>query len=121
MVEVRTHPNFNEFTLENDIALVRVNAPFDFNAGNVARITIAEPGYVPSPGELCTISGWGITALEDYEYGDAVPELRKAEIPIVGDEGKYFPPFLPSDSLTIFLPLCLYPRGFSSLLMILSS
>ncbi len=59
VVETVKHPDFNRGTLENDIALLRVESPFTFTA-DVRAICPPEVDnlYVD---EEAVVSGWGYT------------------------------------------------------------
>ena len=61
----------------NDVALIKVTEPFEFKSTTRAidLFNILEESY---PGEMSTISGWGLT-----EQNYAPYQLRKVEIPII--------------------------------------
>ncbi|CAG9858892.1 unnamed protein product [Phyllotreta striolata] len=77
--EVISHPNFNEQTLENDVALLRV-APIKFNQKNIRPIclpTEGEPDLINT--RFLTLSGWGITKA----FGSTSSVMQKADILVV--------------------------------------
>lgn len=67
------HPQFNHFTVDNDIALLRLPRP--------VRLPVAcLPSIEPVDRELCFIMGWGKQKSEDI-YG--TNKLHEALIPVV--------------------------------------
>ena len=46
--------------MHNDLALLKVNEPFQFNRWT-RPICLPAPGVDPSPGTICTAVGWGAT------------------------------------------------------------
>ena len=50
------HPEYNSNTLKNDICLLTVDTPFEFN-DQVKAIPLDTDG--PSSGKKCQVSGWG--------------------------------------------------------------
>lgn len=74
---VIAHPEYDTFFLKNDVALVRVDTPFEFNSA-VSAVSLAE--LMPPPGTKLHIAGWGIT-----ESGATANELRLAETSVISD------------------------------------
>ena len=75
------HPNYNDNTLRNDIALLRLKKPV---AGGIAAVTPATAqatGTHAKPGKLATVSGWGALS----ENGGSPKVLHKVRLPIVGN------------------------------------
>uniref|UniRef100_A0A8C8VIK0 Peptidase S1 domain-containing protein n=1 Tax=Pelusios castaneus TaxID=367368 RepID=A0A8C8VIK0_9SAUR len=52
------HPNYNPSTKDNDIMLIKLTTPVQFN-NNVYPIALARS--TASPGTICLVSGWGTT------------------------------------------------------------
>lgn len=52
------HPNYNSYTLSNDIMLIKLSTPATLN--NYVR-TVALPNGCASAGTMCLVSGWGNT------------------------------------------------------------
>ena len=50
------HPDYDENTLQNDICLLTMDSPFEFN-DQVKAIPLDTVG--PSTGKNCQVSGWG--------------------------------------------------------------
>ncbi|XP_021953075.1 trypsin-1 [Folsomia candida] len=75
------HPGYNRPTpLNNDIALMRVDRPFEFNEF-VGPVVIPDLDFVPTA--LATAAGWGML---DYPIGDLSDVLMKVEVPFVEQE-----------------------------------
>jgi len=77
-IDVRTfwnHENYNPTTIENDIAVIRLEDPLDFDS-YTQPIDLWNETYISS--ELCVVSGWGKT-----ESGEPSPDLKAVELPLV--------------------------------------
>ncbi|MGH0114572.1 UNVERIFIED_CONTAM: hypothetical protein FKN15_022045 [Acipenser sinensis] len=57
---VITHPEWNPYTINNDISLVKLTAPVSFNA-RVAPVCLPSASDDFQGGSLCVTSGWGLT------------------------------------------------------------
>lgn len=55
---VYVHPKYNATTLDNDIALFRVQEPFVLNQW-AAPVCLPSSSYFPLNDTLCTAVGWG--------------------------------------------------------------
>ena len=55
---VYVHQKYDPLTLDNDIALLQVQEPFDLNQWT-APVCLPPSGYFPSNGTNCTVIGWG--------------------------------------------------------------
>ncbi|CAH1246895.1 OVCH1 [Branchiostoma lanceolatum] len=76
------HPDFNWWTMVNDVALLKLASPLTFS-DRVSPLCLADSSMVTSPTTFCTITGWGTMA----EGGDCCPnELQQADVPIVEDD-----------------------------------
>nr|CAD7612235.1 unnamed protein product [Timema genevievae] len=71
------HPLYDDFTNENDIALLRVNEPFVFGVG-VQPVPLAAAGSEVSAGTYAVAAGWGET-----NDGGFVSQLRQVSLPVV--------------------------------------
>jgi secreted trypsin-like serine protease len=78
--EVIVHPQYDEETSANDIALVRL-APQELRGGRNLRVIspFAAPATARQVGATAVVSGFGATE----EGGDASAELLMAEVPLV--------------------------------------
>ncbi|XP_011694586.1 PREDICTED: serine protease 48-like [Wasmannia auropunctata] len=81
--KVIVHEGFDPFALVNDIGLIILKNPIQFNK-NIQPITLAIPEFPFTPaGKPCTLSGWGRTSL-----GGKVPDkLQEIEL-VVYDQNK---------------------------------
>lgn len=77
---ITIHPNYNNSTLDYDIALLELEIPLTLNT-KVAPITLAgnSDGALYNAGTVLTVSGWGHTT-----YGGSVAiRLQKVNVPVV--------------------------------------
>ncbi|XP_055928324.1 uncharacterized protein LOC129959498 isoform X1 [Argiope bruennichi] len=74
------HHNFNNVNLDNNIALLRLQKPLDFN-DNVCVICLPTTGQMPQGSKKCTVSGYGFVSKD----GDMSLKIREAQVPIIDD------------------------------------
>ena len=55
------NPNFNNQTLENDIAIVKLTKPIVLGLLNSGTVCLPTNNSDPKPGTVLTVSGWGDT------------------------------------------------------------
>lgn len=82
VAEIIPHPNYNEVTVDSDLALLRLSTPATLNS-TVSVIGLVDPenANLANPGVTATISGWGdITGNDNYP-----DDLFKVSVPIVSD------------------------------------
>ncbi|XP_059351981.1 serine protease nudel-like isoform X3 [Daphnia carinata] len=77
ILSIYIHPNYNSHTLENDIALLRVQKPLQLNQWT-APACLPSFGYFPRNDTLCTVVGWGNV----QENGPESDSLREVAVPI---------------------------------------
>ena len=53
------HENYEDDKYQDDIAIVTVKVPFNFNREYVEKIGLDPINLIPRKGELCEIAGWG--------------------------------------------------------------
>jgi secreted trypsin-like serine protease len=73
---VINHSEYNNGTMENDIALIRVNIAFDFANTSIARICLPNATHhneYPQVGRYVIAVGWGQTEKENYS--DALQQV----------------------------------------------
>lgn len=86
IAQVIIHPDYNEETVSNDIALIRLAMPLNLAVDGAKSIRIVTPdeedaGMI-APGKMATITGWGTT-----EYmGNSPDILQVGELPIISVE-----------------------------------
>ncbi|CAL1261564.1 unnamed protein product [Larinioides sclopetarius] len=74
------HHNFNSINLDNNIALLRLQKPFDFN-DNVCVICLPTSGQMPQGSKKCTVTGYGFVSKD----GGMSLKIREAQVPIIDD------------------------------------
>lgn len=72
--QIIMHPDFDYFTEVNDLALIELSSPVDFEP-----ITLPSVDSVPLNGERAITAGWGAITADD----DNSPLLLEVELPIV--------------------------------------
>ena len=82
--QVIVHEAYNNQTLENDIALLRINGPINFpNATPVKLISAADVlDGAAIPGVMSWVSGWGLTNVNPKVFPIT---LQRVQLPIVSD------------------------------------
>jgi hypothetical protein len=77
------HENFNDNTLANDIALIRLGTSIDNpNASAVKLITSSDVSYgATDPGVMAWVTGWGLTNANDENSFPTT--LQKVQLPII--------------------------------------
>lgn len=77
---IAIHPNYNNSTLDYDIALLELDTPLILNS-KVASITLAgnSDDALYNAGTVLTVSGWGHTTYG----GSAATRLQKVNVPVV--------------------------------------
>jgi len=76
--QVKVHSGYNDNTLVNDIALMKLSSPFTLN-NYVKAVTIPASSFAASGNAV--VSGWGTTS----EGGASSDLLRKVTVPIITD------------------------------------
>lgn len=71
------HPNYDSWTIDNDISLLQVGSPISLGSALINSIGL--PDQEPADGVNVVVTGWGTTA----ESGSIPADLRKVTVPIV--------------------------------------
>ena len=79
VVELILHEDFDPNTLDNDLALLRLES--GSSQPIVSIIEGNDPGGLASAGKLATVIGWGATS----EGGDSSQDLLEVSVPIVSN------------------------------------
>lgn len=80
VVEMWKHESYDSSTITNDVSLLRLDEPLEFNE-YVQPMKLAELGSEPEGGTICINSGWGSTS---HTNNPAMPDkLQYVELPIV--------------------------------------
>ena len=77
--QIFVHPQYNDETLKNDIALLKLVQAIDHMLPHVALATPEVMQQAVAPGDIVTISGWGRLA----EEGTSPSMLHEVHLPIV--------------------------------------
>ncbi|XP_023218223.1 trypsin-1-like [Centruroides sculpturatus] len=77
--EIVVHSDYDDSSLHNDIALLRLSTPLDLSSSNEHINSICLPSDLHVQG-FTTASGWGSTREDGY----STDELRAVEVPIIG-------------------------------------
>ncbi|XP_036399594.1 chymotrypsin B-like [Megalops cyprinoides] len=79
---VFTHPEWNPYTINNDISLIKLTAPVTMNP-RVSPVCLAASTDVYSPGMRCVTSGWGLTR---HNALFTPNQLQQAALPLLSNE-----------------------------------
>lgn len=72
------HPDFSLETGDNDIALIKLNAPLPEDNSFISPVCLPELEEEPEEGEIFYVTGWGYTMNTGYDY-----VLKQAKIPVI--------------------------------------
>lgn len=83
--EVIVNSGYNNQTLDNDIALLKVKQPINnLNAGPIKLVTTEDVSEgATDPGVMSWVTGWGLTRVDPDVYA---VNLQKVQLPIVNNE-----------------------------------
>ncbi|XP_016427304.1 chymotrypsin A-like, partial [Sinocyclocheilus rhinocerous] len=76
------HPNYNSFTINNDILLIKLATPAQLNT-HVSPVCLAETSDNFPGGMKCVTSGWGLTR---YNAPDTPALLQQAALPLLTND-----------------------------------
>ncbi len=78
------HPDYNDYTLDSDIALIRLAYPATLN-DSVQLVDYVTPDDTAlfAPGVIATVTGWGA---RDPIFGDSPDALHQVSLPLVSNE-----------------------------------
>ena len=80
VAQIIRHPNYNNTTLDNDVALIRLTAPLNYN-NNVQPIQLTNDASDASPSRTARVTGWGWTT----NNGAPANNLQALDMPIIGN------------------------------------
>ncbi len=80
--QVISHENYNDETLENDIALIKVSNPINISQSRpVVMVTQEDISFgATDPGVMTWVTGWGLTSVSPEVFPT---RLQKVQLPIV--------------------------------------
>ncbi|XP_062382940.1 serine protease hepsin-like [Sardina pilchardus] len=81
VAEIIRHPNYDDSTKENDMALLRLSSAVPFT-DYIRPVCLAASGSIISQGTDSWVTGWGDTE----EGGSLSNVLQEVEVPVVGNE-----------------------------------
>lgn len=76
------HHNHNGVTLDNDIALLRLDEPADLDGPSICLVCLPEKSHQLEAGKRCTVTGYGF----ENETGPSALKIRQTDLPIVTDQ-----------------------------------
>ncbi|CAG2118028.1 unnamed protein product, partial [Medioppia subpectinata] len=79
-IETVAHPSYSDWTLDNDIALIRTKTPIKLNSNTVKAIPLPDQDSDVTAGQSVAITGWGYTT-EGVQI--LSPILQKITLPAV--------------------------------------
>ncbi len=91
VAEISIHPDWDTFTADNDIALLRLDSPVTFRppAGDVlpvAPVGLVAANVGPLTGVESTVTGWGNTLGQPDPGGESFPDaLQEVTVPIISN------------------------------------
>lgn len=74
VAEIIIHPDYNDYTSDSDVALLRLESPT-----NAQPLALIDDTFLESVGVLATVTGWGLTS----DGGFGTNQLREVDVPIV--------------------------------------
>jgi len=78
-----THPEWDHVHLQNDIALIELPEPLEFN-DYIKPACLPESGDTADPGDLATVLGWGKTSDASTELSDVLRMVH--DVPVMSNE-----------------------------------
>ncbi|XP_076154871.1 transmembrane protease serine 9-like [Alosa pseudoharengus] len=83
VAEIIRHPNYNAFTYENDMALLRLSSAVSFS-GYIRPVCLAASGSIFHQGTDSWVTGWG--TIEEGESVLYPGVLQEVEVPVVDNK-----------------------------------
>lgn len=77
-----THPDYNAFTIDNDLGLIFMDQPIPMNGDNIDSIQLATSE--PPVGDTVTAAGWGKTC-DAISCGVSDP-IMEVDVPVLSDD-----------------------------------
>ncbi|GAB0100771.1 Peptidase S1 domain-containing protein [Sergentomyia squamirostris] len=83
VIAVQVHPEYYAGTLDNDLAVLRLNHPVDFTQTPHISPACLPDRYSDFTGARCWTTGWGKDAFGDF--GKYQNILKEVDVPVIGD------------------------------------
>ncbi|XP_063044922.1 chymotrypsin A-like isoform X2 [Engraulis encrasicolus] len=80
--KVIMHPNYNQYTINNDIMLIKLASPAQINA-RVSPVCLAGSSDSFPGGMQCMTTGWGLTR---HDAGNTPARLQQARLPLLTNQ-----------------------------------
>ena len=81
VAQIIVHPNYNDNTSDNDIALLKLSSPTTLNPTLMQLPDEALMNEAAAPGDMVLTAGWGTTS----EGGSLASRLREVSVPVVSN------------------------------------
>merc|ERR1719500_1476296 len=82
VAKVNLHPEYDSWTITNDICILDLEEAADFSSSVIDSISLPYDGEEYSAGTMCTVSGWGTPG----SGGSLASTLMKVDVPVVSDD-----------------------------------
>jgi len=76
------HPQYNGGSMENDVALLKLDSPLDLSSDKVKVIGLNTAGSCPADSQVCRVAGWGA-----LESGGGTPDKpHEVKVTVVSNQ-----------------------------------
>lgn len=82
VISVHVHPEYYAGTLDNDLAILKIDQPVDFQKNPHISAACLPDKFTDFTGARCWTTGWGKDAFG--EYGKYQNILKEVDVPIIG-------------------------------------
>jgi secreted trypsin-like serine protease len=80
VISVHIHPEYYAGTLDNDLAILKLNQPVDFSGTPHISPACLPDKFTDFTGQRCWTTGWG---KDNWEYGKYQNILKEVDVPII--------------------------------------
>jgi len=85
VVRIIPHEWYNATTYENDIALIEVSRPIDYQVTTAGPACLPENGFDVKPNTRATVTGWGFISDDHQELEDLQNFMSTVDVPVLSD------------------------------------
>jgi len=82
VAEVINHPQYDSWTTDYDISLLKITGQFPLGSSDLDKVALAAKGSTVPEGTIVTVTGWG-DLIEDAQAGSAT--LQTVDVPVVSN------------------------------------